>query len=426
MVRFARFIPRPPAPRRRRPAGPRFDHLESRMLMTAGTAPTDAEQYMLELINRARANPAAEGQRLLALAQTDPLLRQATAGWDLAQFDRVISSYAPSPPLAFNPRLIDAALAESQSMLAQNAQRHSPAGFLTNPAVATDSDGLAFFDTANASWSTGENIFAYSQYVDPASPTAYADFFEAGFLLDWGNPDFGHLRNILAPGPSGADLAAGVYPYSEVGIGLITGATPTTPAATNVGPALVTQEFAWRQGDAFLTGTFFHDDDGTGFYAPGEGYGGVTITARGTAGQGTFQAQTWASGGYSLRLPPGTYDVTASGSSLGSRATVVTIGQDNVGWSIGTTPGAPVAAPAPAPTPAPVAAPAPTSPPASATTAAVAAPAPVVTITASIPVVTTTTQASSRKAHKATKHKPTPKPKPKAHHLARNSAAKKS
>ena len=311
-----------------------FDRLEARCLLAAGSAPTDLEQYMLELINRTRANPTAEGQRLLTLAATDPLVHRATANWNLGAFYGLISSYAPEPPLAFNPRLIDAARAQTAAMLAANAQRHAPSGYLTNPAVAVAADGQAFLPVGTGSWATGENIFAYSQGVNTASPTAYADYFEAGFLLDWGNPDFGHLKNILTPAPSAANLAAGVYPFSEVGIGLVTNVTPTTRAVANVGPALVTQEFGWRQGVAFLTGTFSLDTTGNGFYTPGEGYGGVTITAQGTRGQGTFQTKTWASGGYSLQLPAGTYNVSATGPLPGIRTTTITIGTDNVGWSI--------------------------------------------------------------------------------------------
>ncbi len=327
----------------RLPIGNPLERLEPRALLTA-SAPTDAEQYMLELINRARANPAAEGQRLVALAGSDPMLRRATARWDLGLFSRTISSYAPEPPLAFNPRLIDAALAEDASMLAKNSQQHSPAGFLTNPTVAVDGDGLAYYPTGSGGWATGENIFAYAQGV-AATPTAYADYFEAGFLLDWGNPDFGHLKNLLAPGPAEANFAAGIYPFNEVGVGLVTGVTPTVPPPSNpsnpangglnVGPAIVTQEFGWRQGTSFLTGTFFIDYQGTHLYSPGEGLGSVTIRAVGTAGQGTFATQTWSSGGYSLALPPGTYQVTASGPLPGARTTTVTIGADNVAWGVG-------------------------------------------------------------------------------------------
>jgi hypothetical protein len=309
--------------------------LEDRQLLS-GTAPTDAEQYMLSLINRARANPAAEGQRLVSLAQSDPLIHQATNGEDLGLFLKTISAYAPEPPLAFDPRLIDAALAEDASMVALNAQKHSPPGFLYNSGVAVDTDGQSYFSIGSSGWATGENIFAYSAGVAQGSSTAYADYFEAGFLLDWGNPDFGHLKNILAPGPSGANPSGGVYPFNIVGIGMIAGA-PSSPSSTgtDVGPQLVTQEFAWRAGTAYLAGTVFNDQGHTGSYLPGEGVGGVTIAAVGTAGQGTFRAQTWTSGGYSLALPPGTYQVVASGGGLASTSsTTVTIGRDNVGWDV--------------------------------------------------------------------------------------------
>ena len=309
------------------------------------TTPTDFEQYMLELVNRARANPAAEGQRLLAIAQTDPLVRSATAQTNLAAFVQKISSFAPLPPLAFNTRLIEAARAENAAMLAQNSQRHAPAGFLNNPAVAVASDGLAYYDTTGVAWSTGENIFGFSANVNSPSLQVYVDYFYAGFMIDWGNPDYGHLTNILAPGPAEA-AGSPHYPFSEVGIGLLTGVVPLSPpdpnppnpanAGISVGPDLVAQEFGWRSSSpAFLTGTFYVDAGHTGFYAPGEGLGNVTIQAVGLAGQGTYQTQTWSSGGYSLPLPAGTYRVTASGGVLpGTRATTVTIGADNVPWTV--------------------------------------------------------------------------------------------
>ena len=340
-------------PRARRQDSTRFRPgmlpLEERQLLSSATAdlfaPTDAEQYMLELVNRARANPAAEGQRLLALAQTDPVLRVSTRGWDLSKFIQVISSYSAEPPLAFNTRLIEAATDHSAAMLATNLQYHSPGGYLTNPRVAKAYDGQAYYATGNSWWATGENIFAYSQNVNGTSDVDYANYFEAAFLIDWGNPNFGHLTNMLAPGPGSWSPAGSHYPYSEIGIGLLTGVNPTVPPGANnpvpgnqglnVGPAIVTQEFGWRSGNPLLTGCFYQDRDNHGFYSPGEGYGGVIITAVGRNGQGTFQAQTWASGGYSLSLPAGTYTVTATGNIPNPVSTTVTLGKDNVLWETG-------------------------------------------------------------------------------------------
>src|SRR5581483_2650731 len=123
---------------------------------------------------------------------------------------------------------------------------------------------------------------------------AVVDYFDAAFFLDWGNPDFGHLKNLLAPGPAETTVTSGSgpTPFSEIGIGLLLGASPVSSSGSglNVGPDLVTQEFGWRQNVAFLTGVVYNDSDNNGFYTPGEGVGGVTIQAVGTAGQGTFQA----------------------------------------------------------------------------------------------------------------------------------------
>ena len=319
---------------------------------------------MLELINRARANPAAEGQRLLAMVKTDPMLQQATQRWDLGAFIREIDSFSPEPPLAFNTRLDAAALNHDAAMLAVNAQVHSPDGYLNDPQVAHAADGQAYYPTGNSDWATGENIFAYSAGIDANNTTAVMNYFEAGFLLDWGNPDFGHLTNILAPGPGEWSPGDPHYPYSEIGIGLLTNVTPTmapgvNPIAANnglnVGPDLVTQEFGWRSGNPILTGSIYVDKTDTGFYAPGEGIGGVLITAVGREGQGTFQTQTWSSGGYSLALPSGTYNVTAAVGPY-KPATTVTLGIDNVAWEYAFRP-APAVVPTlpltPKPTPAP-------------------------------------------------------------------------
>ncbi|HEV3167694.1 MAG TPA: hypothetical protein VGZ22_27060, partial [Isosphaeraceae bacterium] len=309
----------------RRPFQPDCQDLEPRTLLSGSAdpfAPTAAEQYMLELINRARANPAAEGQRLIQIAQSDPVIANAVQGWNLNLFVQVISTIGPEPPLAFNTRLIQAARDQDATMLAQNNQVHSPPGYLNNPQVAVATDGQPFYPTGNGSWSVGENIFAYAQNVNRATAQAYVDYFEEGFLLDWGNLNFDHLKNIMAPGPADA-LLSGHYPYSEIGIGLLTNVVPTVPPPANpsiaanqglnVGPALVTQEFGYRSGNAFLTGVVYQDNDNNQFYTPGEGLGSVVITATGRGGQGTFQTTTWDSGGYSLQLPPGTYSVTATG-----------------------------------------------------------------------------------------------------------------
>src|SRR4051794_8505236 len=102
--------------------------LESRALLSTVSAvePSADEQYMLQLVNRARADPQAEAQRLLGLVRTDPSLRASATDWDSAAFLREMSSYGPMPPLAFNPRLVAAARDHDARMVATNAQEHAP------------------------------------------------------------------------------------------------------------------------------------------------------------------------------------------------------------------------------------------------------------------------------------------------------------
>ena len=141
-------------------------------------------------------------------------------------------------------------------------------------------------------------MFAFSRNVGPAPVKAYVDYYHAGLLIDWGNPDFGHMRNLYAPGPATAK-ALGRYAYSEIGIGLLDQREPHgarrpmhpeygANQGLDVGPVILTQEFGWRSGNAELTGALYRDADADHFYTPGEGVGGQLVQAVGLHGEGTF------------------------------------------------------------------------------------------------------------------------------------------
>ena len=95
--------------RRRHAPGPIVDNLESRVLLTA-VFPTPAEQYLVELINRARANPVAEVQRLA----NDPNWAGALPDLNEGLPAGTIPATAKQP-LAINLFLTDA-VAQAQSM----------------------------------------------------------------------------------------------------------------------------------------------------------------------------------------------------------------------------------------------------------------------------------------------------------------------
>lgn len=101
--------------------------------------------------------------------------------------------------------------------------------------------------------------------------------------------------------------------FTEAGIGFVQG--------TNYGPyayaILGTWDFAYTSGNRFLTGVAYSDVVTTDhFYTPAEGTFNVLITATPTGGGAASSVTTWSSGGYSLQLANGTYNVTASGPGI--------------------------------------------------------------------------------------------------------------
>ncbi len=273
--------------------------------------PSDEEQYLLELINRARMNPAAEGEWLAN--HPDRFIQNSYEYFsvDLNALIQEFKTYSPVPPLAFNPALIEAARRHSKDLKDNHFQDH------------TGSDGSTGGDRLTEAgydwWSYGENVFSYVENVDHA---------HAGFLADWGVPDLGHRKNTLEFDREPI--------WEEIGIGISSTASGDLAgkrlrrdksfSAGNhlygvdaVGPMLVTIDFArtWVYTPKVL-GVVYGDLDGNEFYGPGEGYGGVTVSVVGTG----ESAVTYSSGGYSIPVAvPGEYVLQVSGGLLGETVT---------------------------------------------------------------------------------------------------------
>lgn len=265
----------------RRNATCRIEGLESRQLLSA-VAPSDVEQYMLELLNRARANPSAEAARLgIDLNEGLPA---GTISADAKQ------------PLAMNPNIVDAARTHSRWMLDNDVFSHTGANG-SNPGNRIANAGYA----AAGTFGWGENIAYRSQKPTAPPPVSTTAGEHADLFIDAGIPGRGHRTNMMASS------------FKEAGIGIAAGEFNTFNALMSA------QNFGYFGSASFLTGVAFDDAvTGDDFYTPGEGLAGVTITAV-RAGDGlTRSIATWATGGYSLPLPAGTYAVTAAGGELGT------------------------------------------------------------------------------------------------------------
>jgi len=84
------------------------------------------EQFYIELINRARANPAAEGKRLSELKKANDEVARAYDyfGVNLSLMRREMGRLTPAPPLVPHRKLRSAALRQTRDMLETGSQDH--------------------------------------------------------------------------------------------------------------------------------------------------------------------------------------------------------------------------------------------------------------------------------------------------------------
>jgi hypothetical protein len=295
-----------------------MEALEPRRLMSA-TGPTDLEQYMLELVNRARSAPAAEAARY---------------GIDLNEgLPTGTISVAAKQPVVFNPSLIDSARGHSQWMIDNDVFAHVE----TNGSNPGDRMVAAAYGGAGT-FGWGENIEWRGQKPTSLPPVSTTAAEHQDLFVDAGISERGHRTNLLNPS------------YKEIGVGTITGDFQTYNAF------MTTEDFGYKTAGSFLTGVAFTDAvTADNFYTPGEGIGGVTVTAVRAADGAAFTTTTWASGGYTLPLPAGAYAVTATGGKLATpvRLADVTIGSLNVKRDIRPDGAPPTPAPDPVPAPSP-------------------------------------------------------------------------
>jgi len=239
------------------------------------TEPTPADQYMLELINAARANPQNEANNLLN-GDLNQGLPSGTITTDA------------KPPLTFNFELWRAADDHSEWMLDNNVFSHTGRDG-SSPTQRMTSAGYVL----SPPWSTGENI----AYRGTTGTPDLVQFTKANHDNLFVSP--GHRRNLM----SGT--------FEEVGVSNVAGQYNSYNAV------MTTQKFASSGNRGpFITGVVFTDAvNDNDFYDAGEGVSGITITAEDTQNQANvFTTTSLGAGGFSLDVNPNTvYKVTFSG-----------------------------------------------------------------------------------------------------------------
>jgi hypothetical protein len=233
------------------------------------------EQYLLELINRARLDPGLEFERLVS------------------EYGYYRPDWTPPTgerqPLAWNATLSDVARQQSQHWLGWQdpdfrwdgagpvADRVAGSGYPAEPGtpVVEAYGAMSSLYLYEPVYSLGSSYRSNFSYEPTNWPTLVPEAREAGVAVDFRNWKLdSEVVLIHWRGDDAHDLGWSVV--------------SATPA----------------DDTPFLTGVVYDDRDGDRFYTPGEGIQGATVTV---AGGGS--AATGTAGGYELRVAPGPRDV---------------------------------------------------------------------------------------------------------------------
>lgn len=236
--------------------------------------PTAQEVLVVELINRARANPDLEATRL------GIGLNEGITGTQITN--------SPKPPLAHNLLLIESSRVHSQWMLDADIFSHTGKNNST-PHTRMQQAGYVFTGT----WASGENISFGGTTANSINLTNYAISHHEGLFK---SP--GHRVNILSTN------------YREIGIGQKQGYFLQN--GINYLSSMLTQNFARSGSSYFLTGVIYEDKNNNQFYDVGEGLSGITITTNGKS------YPIFNSGAYSIPLSNGNYELSITGDALGA------------------------------------------------------------------------------------------------------------
>jgi hypothetical protein len=230
--------------------------------------PTDEETVILEYINRFRADPAAEADRILAAKGR----LWTPKGLDWQMFEQEVKALKPAPPLVFDLAALASARRHSFYML------HNGLGHVEE-AGKEGFTGKSFSDRMKAAGFAG----------GPGGENCYRDSGGAehscmGFIIDFGDggpggmqPGRGHRTNLANPG------------FNVMGPGALPHGGNRLAVTHNLG----------RVKGRFAGGVVYVDRDRDGAYDAGEGRGGVVVTTA----DGKARAITWTSGAYALPLP---------------------------------------------------------------------------------------------------------------------------
>jgi uncharacterized protein YkwD len=288
-------------------------------------SPTNEQQYMLELINRARANGGAEATRLQGFTSNgSPVFNGGLQEGPPNINGEAWTISNTNQPLSWNPLLFNCAQGHANNLnngdqffSGQNAHTFggtTPSGRI---AAAGYPDG---FQTEYNGPTTQSGFVPGPENIATNVSIGSGPFTGAKLIATILNQHNGLFTDTTVSG-RGHRMTTMLGFWREIGIG--------TSAGTDFGQnqtweSLYTvQNFGTRTNPTpFITGVIYQDTNGNGFYDPGEGIGGVRIDVAGSS----FFAISSSSGGYSVPVPGnGSFNVTFSGGGQATTQRTVSV-----------------------------------------------------------------------------------------------------
>lgn len=278
-------------------------------------APSDEETYLLQQINALRADPIGVAQGMAPGPGNPIRVRGLPTQVDWAMFWREIRALRPTPPLVFNPHLIEAARLHSQYQATNREQGHAQTP--GKPGYTGSTGGQRI----KAAGYPGRGLFA-----ENVNANAWGlDDSLLSFVVDWGPGEGG-----MQPG-RGHRVAMMAARFREAGMGVVRHEAADRPRQRFA----VTHLFSDRQGvPRFVGGVIYRDRNGNDQYDPGEGVGDAAVAAADPSAKTT----TWPSGAFALELSnQDAAEVSVTVDNL-TRTVHVAAGRENVGldWRVPT------------------------------------------------------------------------------------------
>ena len=236
-----------------------------------------AEQYLLELINRARLDPASEARRFGLDLNSD--LASGTITVDAKEV------------LAPDAYLESSAHNHAVWMLTNNSFTHEGSGG-SNPGDRMAAAGYDF----SGVWTWRENLAWVGSTGSVDLEDAILNHHEGLYR------SAGHRANTFAE-----DIR-------EIGIGQVAG--PYFDGSTDFNASMLTLNFAQSGPDVFLTGVSYTDSNNDAFYSMGEGSSGLWFDIGGT------RAYAASAGGYGLETDANSNAFVTVGSGSNVLATL--------------------------------------------------------------------------------------------------------